>query len=178
MASHWRAKDADTIEIMARYRTGSTHRAGECLLRKEIRMDPVTTVQKVTPVLVVEKIEPVVGFWKKLAVPPSTEVPSSAGDGLVFAIFSAAGVQIMYQTAASVREDLVGAATVKEAFRPGSQQSTLYIEVGNLAEVERRLQAEQLVMPRRTTFYGATEVAYADPAGNIIVFAQRDTNAA
>jgi len=140
-------------------------------------MDPVTTVQKVTPVLVVEKIEPVVSFWKKLAVPPTTEVPSSAGDGLVFAIFSAAGVEIMYQTAASVQEDLVGAASVKEAFRPGPQQSTLYIEVGNLADVESRLQGEQLVMPRRTTFYGATEVAYADPAGNIIVFAHRNKNA-
>lgn len=140
-------------------------------------MDPVTTVQKITPVLVVEKIEPVVGFWKKLAVPPTTEVPSSGGDGLVFAIFSAAGVEVMYQTAASVQEDLVGAASVKEAFRSGPQQSTLYIEVGNLAEVESRLQGEQLVMPRRTTFYGATEVAYADPAGNIIVFAQRNKDA-
>jgi predicted enzyme related to lactoylglutathione lyase len=140
-------------------------------------MDPVTTVQKVTPVLVVEKIEPVVSFWKKLAVPPTTEVPSSAGAGLAFAIFSAGGVEIMYQTAASVQEDLVGAASAKEAFRPGPQQSTLYIEVGNLAEVESRLQAEQLVMPRRETFYGATEVAYADPAGNVIVFAQRNKNA-
>jgi predicted enzyme related to lactoylglutathione lyase len=142
-----------------------------------MRMDPVTTVQKVTPVLVVGKIEPVIDFWKKLAVLPTTAVPSSAGDGLVFAIFSAAGVQIMYQTAASVQEDLVGAASVKEAFRPDPQQSTLYIEVRDLAEVERRLQAERLVMPRRTTFYGATEVAYADPAGNIIVFAERNKDA-
>jgi predicted enzyme related to lactoylglutathione lyase len=134
-------------------------------------MDPVTTLRKVTPVLVVEKIEPVAAFWRKLGVPPTTEVPS--GDGLVFAIFCAAGVEIMYQTAASVQEDLVGAASDKEAFRPGPQQSTLYIEVGNLADVESRLQAERLVMPRRTTFYGATEVAYADPAGNIIVFAER-----
>jgi predicted enzyme related to lactoylglutathione lyase len=138
-------------------------------------MDLVTTVQKITPVLVVEKIEPVVGFWRKLDVPPTTEVPS--GDGLVFAIFSAGGVEVMYQTAASVQEDLVGAASDKEAFRPGPQQSTLYIEVGNLADVESRLQSERLVMPRRTTFYGATEVAYADPAGNIIVFAQRNKDA-
>jgi hypothetical protein len=27
-------------------------------------------------------------------------------------------------------------------------------------------------MPRRTTFYGSTEVGYADPAGNIVVFAE------
>ena len=137
-------------------------------------MDRVTTVKKVAPVLVVGKIEPVVSFWKKLAVMPTIEVPSGDGNGLVFAIFAASGVEIMYQTAASVQEDLVGAASDKAAFRSGPQQSTLYIEVGNLAEVESQLQGERLVMPRRTTFYGATEVAYADPAGNIIVFAQRD----
>jgi hypothetical protein len=136
-------------------------------------MDPVSTVQKVTPVLVVEKIEPVVAFWKKLSVLPSTEVPSS--EGLVFAIFSTGGAQIMYQTAASVQEDLVAAASDPAAFRGGPQQSTLYIEVASLAEVETQLRAERLVMPRRTTFYGATEVAYADPAGNIIVFAERNS---
>jgi len=134
-------------------------------------MDSVTPLQKVTPVLVVQKIEPVMGFWKKLGIPATTEVPS--GDGLVFAIFSAAGVEVMYQTAASVQEDLVGAASVKEAFRPDPQQTTLYIEVGSLADVEKRLHDERLVMPRRKTFYGATEAAYADPAGNIIVFAER-----
>jgi predicted enzyme related to lactoylglutathione lyase len=148
----------------------ATHR----IEAQEIAMERVTTVQKVTPVLVVGKIEPVMSFWKKLGVMPTTEVPSGDGDGLVFAIFSAGGIEIMYQTAASVQEDLVGAATDKEAFRAGPQQSALYIEVESLEQVESQLHAERLVMPRRTTFYGATEVAYADPAGNIIVFAQRN----
>lgn len=138
-------------------------------------MGPANSVQKVTPVLVVEKIEPVIAFWKKLGVPATTEVPSD--DGLVFAIFAAAGVEVMYQTSASVKEDLVGAASDKQAFRPGPQQSTLYIEVRSLAEVEKNLRDERLVMPRRTTFYGATEAAYADPAGNIIVFAERTAGA-
>ena len=138
-------------------------------------MNAVTTLRKVTPVLVVAKIEPVVSFWKKLDVMPTTEVPSA--DGLVFVIFSAEGVEIMYQTSASVQDDLVASASVKEAFRPDPQQSTLYIKVDSLAEVERRLRTERLVLPRRTTFYGATEVAYADPAGNIIVFAERDADA-
>jgi predicted enzyme related to lactoylglutathione lyase len=149
--------------------------SGHRIEAQEIAMERVTTVQKVTPVLVVGKIEPVISFWKKLAVMPTTEVPSA--DGLVFAIFSAGGIEIMYQTAASVQEDLVGAATDKDAFRAGPQQSTLYIEVENLEQVESQLQGERLVMPRRTTFYGATEVAYADPAGNIIVFAQRNKGA-
>ena len=134
-------------------------------------MNVVTPLQKVTPVLVVEKIEPVIQFWKKLGVIPVTEVPSA--DGLAFVIFSTAGVEIMYQSIASVQEDLVAAASVKEAFLLGSQQTTLYIEVSDLADVESRLKGEKLILPRRKTFYGATEVAYAEPAGNIIVFAER-----
>ena len=130
-----------------------------------------STVRKVTPVLVVDEIEPVVGFWRKLGIEPGVEVPGSGG--LVFAIFTAEGVEVMYQTAASVREDLVAAASAPQAFRGEPQQATLYVEVQSLADVEEQLQGERLVMPRRTTFYGATEVAYTDPAGNVIVFAQR-----
>ena len=43
---------------------------------------------------------------------------------------------------------------------------------GRLAEVASKLQGERLVMPQRTTFYGSTELGYADPAGNIVVFAE------
>jgi hypothetical protein len=78
----------------------------------------------------------------------------------------------MYQTAASIRADLVKSASVKDAFRTGPQQVTLYVEVSSLADVERALGAEGLIMPRRTTFYGATEAGYLDPAGNIVVFSE------
>jgi uncharacterized glyoxalase superfamily protein PhnB len=135
-------------------------------------MGLVSTVRKATPVLVVDKIEPVVAFWEKLNVKPSTQVPGA--DGLVFAIFSAEGVEVMYQTAASVKEDLVASSLDAQAFRGGPQQSVLYVEVSELAYVERLLAGERLVMPRRKTFYGAIESAYADPAGNIVVFAERD----
>ena len=133
-----------------------------------------STVRKVTPVLVVDQIEAVVAFWEKLDVKPSTQVPGP--DGLVFAIFSAEGVEVMYQTAASVKEDLVASSTDAQAFRPGPQQSTLYVGVSSLADVERRLTGERLIMPRRKTFYGATEAGYTDPAGNIIVFAEHDAD--
>ena len=138
-------------------------------------MGSISTVRKVTAVLVVDKIEPVVAFWEKLDVKPSVQVPGA--DGVVFAIFSAEGVEVMYQTTASVKEDLVASSTDAQAFRSGPQQSTLYVEVSRLADVERRLAGERLVMPRRKTFYGATEAGYTDPAGNIIVFAERDVDA-
>lgn len=138
----------------------------------------LATVHKATPILVVDRIEPVLTFWKKLGVTLITEVPDgTASDGrLAFAILAADGVEIMYQTTASLKEDLVKSASIKEAFRAGPQQTTLYVEVAQLAEIESKLQGERLIMPRRTTFYGSTEVAYTDPAGNIVVFAEHQAS--
>ena len=140
-------------------------------------MAPVTVVRKATAVLIVDRIEPVMPFWRKLGVAATTEVPDgNANDGrLAFVILAAGGVEVMYQTIASIKEDLLKSASVKEAFRTGPQQTTLFVEVSELAEVERQLRDEKLIMPRRTTFYGSTEVGYADPAGNIIVFAEHHT---
>ena len=140
-------------------------------------MAPVTVVRKATAVLIVDRIEPVIPFWRKLGVAATTEVPDgNANDGrLAFVILSAGSVEVMYQTIASIKEDLLKSASVKEAFRTGPQQTTLFVEVSELAEVERQLRDEKLIMPRRTTFYGSTEVGYADPAGNIIVFAEHHT---
>lgn len=137
-------------------------------------MGLVTVLRKATPVLIVDRIEPVIPFWSKLGLTATTEVPDgTANDGrLAFVILAAEGLEIMYQTIDSVKEDLLKSASVKEAFRTGPQQTTLYVEVSRLAEVERQLEGEKLVVPRRTTFYGSVEAGYAEPAGNIIVFAE------
>ena len=131
-------------------------------------------LRKATPVLVVDRVEPVLTFWEKLGVMPTVQVPDAdATDGrLAFVILAATGIEIMYQTAASIRADLVKSASVKDAFRTEPQQVTLYVEVSSLADIERALAAERLIMPRRTTFYGATEAGYLDPTGNIVVFSE------
>ena len=131
-------------------------------------------LRKSTPVLGVDRIEPIVLFWKKLGLTPTTEVPDAkANDGrLAFVILAAAGIEIMYQTIDSIKEDLLNAASVKEAFPATPQQTMLFVEVSQLTEVENQLRGERLIMPRRTTFYGSTEIGYADPAGNVIVFAE------
>jgi len=138
---------------------------------------PVTVLRKATSVLIVDRIEPIVPFWTKLGLATVTAVPdANASDGrLGFVILAAEGIEVMYQTTASVKQDLVKSASIKEAFRPGPQQTTLFVEVSRLAEIEKQLQGEQVIMPRRTTFYGTTEVGYADPAGNIVVFAEHHT---
>jgi hypothetical protein len=128
-------------------------------------------LNKATPVLIVERIEPVLPFWKKVGLTPTTEVPGATGQ-LAFVILAAPGVEIMYQTVASVQEDLVKSASIKDAFRAVLQQTTLFVEVSRLADVATRLDGELVVMPERKTFYGSTEIGYADPAGNIVVFAE------
>ena len=129
---------------------------------------------KSTPVLVVERIEPVIPFWSKLGVTPTTQVPdAAAGDGrLGFVILAAPGIEVMYQTLASVQADVVQSSWVKDAFPDTPQRICLFIEVSRLAEVEEKLQGERLVMPRRTTFYGMAETGYTDPCGNLVIFAE------
>src|SRR4051794_6668639 len=129
---------------------------------------------KTTSVLIVERVEPVLPFWSKLGITPSVQVPDEAAkDGrLAFVILSAEGLDVLYQTVASITGDTVASASDKQAFRLEPQQGTLYVEVDDLAQVESRLSGERLVMPRRKTFYGATEAGYADPAGNIVIFSE------
>ena len=74
----------------------------------------MSLLTKATPVLVVDSIEPVLPFWRKVGLTPTTEVPDGSGR-LAFVILAAAGVEIMYQTATSVKDDLVQAASVQGA---------------------------------------------------------------
>lgn len=131
-------------------------------------------ISKSTPVLVVDRIEPALPFWQRLglavtvSVPEEGATPPRAG----FAILASDGIEIMYQTASSVAADLVASAADRGAFRATPQQAYLFIEVPSLDAAERALHGARLVMPRRTTFYGATELAYEDGAGNIVVLAE------
>jgi hypothetical protein len=128
------------------------------------------SVSQLTPVVIVREIEPVLGFWKKLGYETTATVPH--GERLGFAMLSNGPTTVMYQTAASIREDLVASASDPSSIRAEPVQCHLFLHVTDLLAVERSLAGEPIVMPRRTTFYGATETGYRDPAGNIVVFAQ------
>ena len=137
-------------------------------------MDIKTALRKATTLLGVERIEPSLAFWKKLGLLPTTEVPDMQSDDgrLAFAILASDGFEIMYQTFASIKEDLWSAASAKEAIPTSLQRSVLYVEVTRLQDVEEQLRGERVVMPRRTTFYGSTEIGFADPAGHVIIFSE------
>jgi uncharacterized glyoxalase superfamily protein PhnB len=123
-------------------------------------------VKKLTPVLFVHEIEPCVQFWvERLSFEKIAEVPD--GEKLGFVILQRGGVELMYQSYASVEKDI---PTIAAAVRQGP--TFLYIEVENLDAVIRAMEGAELVMPERTTFYGAKEFGVKDPAGHILIFAQ------
>jgi uncharacterized glyoxalase superfamily protein PhnB len=124
------------------------------------------TVKKVTPVLFAELIEPCLKFWvERLGFEKTIDVPD--GNKLAFAILQKGRVELMYQTYASAEKDV---SAVSPEVRKGP--SFLYVEVENLDEIIGAMKGGEVVMPVRTTFYGAKEIGIRDPAGHIITFAQ------
>lgn len=124
-------------------------------------------LKKITPVLVVEAIEPVLPLWEALGFARTAEVPH--GDRLGFVILTADGLEVMYQTADSVRDD--NAAALEGPHALGA--AALFIETDDLAAAEASLPAgTDVIVRRRKTFYGSTETILRDAAGNIITLAQ------
>jgi hypothetical protein len=129
-------------------------------------------MKKLTPVYVVERIEPCLEFWVgRLGFEKVVEVPE--GEGLGFVILTRGPVEIMYQSLASVAKDIPALAVPPLG---SASPNATYIEVSDIDDVERRLGGWEVVVPRRTTFYGATEIGVREPAGNLIVFAQMARN--
>src|SRR4051812_13010559 len=105
-------------------------------------------MQRLTPVLAVEAIEPVLDFWvQRLGFTKTMEVPHE--DKLGFAILERDGVQVMYQTRASIAADVAPLA------QSPLRGTFLYIVVDDLDAVAKALKSVTPVVPRRKTFYGA-----------------------
>jgi len=125
-----------------------------------------TMVKKITPVLFVAEIEPCAKFWtKQFGFQKTVEVPE--GDKLGFVILVKDGVELMYQTYASADKDVPAMSPI---VRKGP--TFLYIEVENLDAFKPAIKGAEVVMPERTTFYGAREIGIKDPGGHYLTFAQ------
>jgi uncharacterized glyoxalase superfamily protein PhnB len=122
---------------------------------------------KLSPVLVVDAIEPALPFWTgRLGFAVTVQVPLAEGrPDLGFAILQQGAVEVMLQTRASVAGDVP--ALAKEPNR-----ATLYVEVADIEAVARAVQGLEIVVPRRTTFYGADEIGVRAPGGHVVLFAQ------
>jgi len=123
-------------------------------------------IRKATPVLIVDVIEPCLPFWQeRLGFARPVEVPH--GDRLGFVILGNGTIEVMYQTAASVRAD---SAAHGAAF--ANDKTFLFVEVDDIDALAAALQGFEIVMPRRATFYGSTEIGYREPGGHYVTFAQ------
>ena len=118
---------------------------------------------KLSPVLIVDAIEPCLDFWKRVGFEVTVALPETGP--LAFAILSGDGLEVMYQTRASIKEDVPALADMRTSV-------ALYLEVEDLDAIARRLEGAPVVIPRRKTFYGATEIGVREPGGNVVTFAE------
>jgi uncharacterized glyoxalase superfamily protein PhnB len=124
------------------------------------------SVKKLTPVLFAETIEPCVKFWvERLGFEKTMDVPD--GDSLAFAILKKGSVELMYQTFASAEKDVGAVAQLV-----GKGPTFLYVEVESLEKTIAAVSGAEVVIPARTTFYGAKEIGVKDPAGHLLTFAE------
>jgi len=125
------------------------------------------SLQRLTPVLVVESVSECLPFWTdRLGFELTTQVPGDDGS-MTFAILERDGIEVMYQSTASVLAD----GALKKAELEG-HSVVLFITVRSLDDVERRLAGAPVVKPRHDTFYGSTEIYVKEPGGNMVGFAQ------
>jgi hypothetical protein len=124
-------------------------------------------IKKITPIFIVERIEPLLPLWDALGFARTAEVPHE--DALGFVILACDGVELMYQTFASVRGDEVKVLDGSRAIGA----SAVFIEVDDLDALKAQLpHGTDVVAASRQTFYGSTETIIRDGAGNVITFAQ------
>jgi uncharacterized glyoxalase superfamily protein PhnB len=120
-----------------------------------------------TPVMVVESVEACLKFWvDRLGFTVENQVPGPDGK-LVFASARKDGVEVMYQTRASVVSDMPASAG-----ELAGHSVVLFIQVADLDAVEKAVAGAPLVKPRHQTFYGSTEIYVREPGGNTVGFAQ------
>ncbi len=123
-------------------------------------------MKRMSPIVTVDAIEPCLPFWTDwLGFEITVTVPQ--GDSLGFAMLQNGPVEIMYQSVASVRDDLPALVPIMTG---GS--TTLFIEVEALDPYIETLDAPVLV-PRRQTFYGMDEIFVRAPCGTIVGLAAR-----
>ena len=137
----------------------------------EVKTDPsgapAPALKQLTPVLIVDAVEPCIKFWTdRLGFAITNQVPAPDGK-LIFASVEKEGIEIMYQTRASVISEQPGSAGELMG-----HSVALFITVADLDPVAKALEGAPVVKPRHETFYGSTEIYVREPGGNTVGFAQ------
>ena len=122
-------------------------------------------VLRATAVLVVDRVEATRDFFKRAGFAATVEVREK--DAVGFAILERDGAQVMVETRGNERE----AAALRAATRE-SRAGQVFVQVDDLDAVMEALRGESVLVDRHSTFYGADEVTYREPGGNLVTFAQ------
>jgi hypothetical protein len=137
-------------------------------------------MKKLTPILTVDAIEPLLPFWTEgvgFAVTVSVPHPPDAEDGpLGFVILAHGEVELMLQTSASMELDF--GAGGPEGYpdlvaRLEGSLPLLFVEVEAIDAVLDRLSHPEVVIPRRTTFYGMDEIFLMAPGNALLGLAAK-----
>ena len=120
------------------------------------------SIRSITPILIVRAIEPCLQFWEKLGSKVIAQVPR--GDVLGFLWFSLGEQTVMLQTEDSAEADV--------KISPKAGGGVVYLDVTDIAAVENTVDPQSIVLPKRVTDYGSTEIWVREPGGNLIGFAQ------
>jgi uncharacterized glyoxalase superfamily protein PhnB len=124
-----------------------------------------------SPVLIVDDVEPCIRFWvDRFGFQEENRVPGPDGN-LAFASVAKDGLELMYQTRASVVAESTDKAAAAGELEGHSM--ALFIEVDDLDAVERAVGGAPIVKARHKTFYGTSELYVKEPGGNTIGFAQK-----
>ena len=124
-------------------------------------------LKKSTPVIHVEQIEPMLPFWTRLGFEATLQIPE--GDHLGFVILVRDGIEVMYQSRASVANDVAALAA-----EPFGSRTNLFMEVEDLAGFMELVRGAPVVVPERRTFYGAHEFGVRAPCGTVVAFAEME----
>jgi uncharacterized glyoxalase superfamily protein PhnB len=125
-------------------------------------------IKKVTPLLVVDRIEPSLGFYEALGYRAVISVPHE--ERLGFVLLAQDASQIMLQTRESLAVDL-------PAISSHGATSLLYVDVESLETALLAAQGVEIIVPTRTTSYGAREAFVREPSGQIVAFAEEEKKA-
>ena len=122
-------------------------------------------LKKLTTLLVVDAIEPCLETWQALGYEIALRVPDEGTPG--FVILAGPSGELMLQTRASLEQDLPAVL----ALRP---THLLYGDVHSLAEAQGSLLGSRVIVPKRKTFYGASEIWFELDSGVILGLAEHE----
>lgn len=122
-------------------------------------------LKRISPLFFVEAVTPCLPFWEALGFTRTVEVPDALGK-LGFVILAKDDLELMYQSRASVKDDV-------PVLVEGPWRSALYLEVDDLDAIAQLVKSAPVVFARRKTAYGAEELSVREPGGNVITFAQQ-----